>query len=48
MSLVPVVTILVEGDRNAITEMYHDLKNDIPVVIIGVSSVIQGIIFIVK
>ena len=35
--IVPTVTIVVEGGRDTIINMYYDLQNDIPVVIIDVS-----------
>lgn len=35
--LVPAVTIVVEGGKDTITNMYYDLRANIPVVIIDVS-----------
>ena len=42
--LVPVVTIVVEGGRDTITNMYYDLRANIPVVIIDVSKMKKMII----
>jgi hypothetical protein len=36
--VVPVVTIVVEGGKDTITNMYYDLRANIPVVIIDVSK----------
>jgi hypothetical protein len=36
--LVPAVTIVVEGGRDTIANMYYDLRANIPVVIIDVSQ----------
>ncbi len=39
LNLVPVVTIVVEGGRDTITNMCYDLKSTIPVVIIDVRKI---------
>jgi hypothetical protein len=42
--VVPAVTIVVEGGKDTITNMYHDLRDNIPVVIIDVSKLNEMII----
>jgi hypothetical protein len=40
--LVPVVTVVVEGGRDTITNIYHDLHANIPIVIIDVSKLTKN------
>ena len=35
--LVPVVTIVVEGGKNTLINIYYDLRDNVPVVLINVS-----------